>query len=69
MRGEYAGGEDGLTPPSRLGQMSFTFPFDAPVCLAGSITGRPVVRSTDFAQFTGPNAVALMRRPVWRSSV
>src|SRR6267143_4422949 len=69
VRGEYAAGEDGLTPPSRLGQMPFTLPRDAPVCFAGSSTGRPVVRSTAFAQLTGANAAAMSSRPVARSSV
>ena len=35
MRGEYAGGDTGLTPPSRLGQTPITSPFDAPVSLLG----------------------------------
>src|SRR5579859_5740346 len=67
-RGEYAGGEAGLTPPSRLGQMPFTLPFETPVCLVGSRTGLPVCRSMELAQFTCTNAVALMSLPVARSS-
>src|SRR5215475_12265540 len=67
-RGEYAGGEAGLTPPSRLGQMPLTLPFEAPVCLLGSSTGLPVCRSTEVAQFTCTNAVALSNLPVARSN-
>ena len=44
MRGEYAAGDEGLTPPSALGQMPFTLPREAPVALAASSTGRPLLR-------------------------
>src|SRR6185437_10430411 len=67
--GEYAAGEAGLTPPSRLGQIPFTLPFEAPVCLFGSSTGRPVERSTDLAQLSAANRAATSTRPVARSSV
>lgn len=47
--------------------MFFTVPFEAPACFDGCKIGRPVVRSTDFAQLTpGANSVADRTRPVAR---
>jgi hypothetical protein len=67
-RGEYAGGEAGLTPPSRLGQIPFTLPREAPVCRVGSNTGLPVARSMEVAQLRFTKAVALSSLPVARSN-
>src|SRR5690348_16154159 len=67
-RGEYAGGDAGLTPPSRLGQMFLMLPLEAPVCRAGSITGLPLRGSMDLAQFNCTNGAAFSSSPVARSS-
>ncbi len=49
--------------------MSFTVPLDAPVCLAGSSTGRPLPRSTCVAHVTATYLGAASTSPVARSSV
>src|SRR5258708_6365865 len=69
VRGEYDAGEAGLFPPSRLGQMSWMLPRDAPVSLVESTTGRPVFKSTRVAQFSVVKGAATSTSPVPRSSV
>ena len=69
MRGEYAAGEAGLFPPSRLGQMYLTSPLLAPVSLVESRTGLPVARSTRFAQLRLTNGSATSTSPLVRSMV